>query len=418
DLFLRRVGILVLFSLVGCQGRMVGQVELLGVRHGDQTLYHFGSSDAPVPKTRTNVLPTFGDPVRLQQDVVTVQVDSAYIRDLPPRLTGSKDVVLFAEIQQDAAIGYGGEKTTSIVYVGKNQRIPGRLNFNGNLVYGPAAYSGHPPKIKFTLMVLQSAAANQEQSVINVISNLAGAAAPQYAGVSSTVAAAVRDILLAQPDIVAFDYEATFLSDHPGVAVVATEDSAENPSRPWLRYGRYVLLETLGYKSDSQSLWNWMQPSDIFFDGVALRDKTNNRALPANYLVFSVVPGQISEEDATLSAASDQSERLLSELRQPETQTATAITDIVDQSKNMLLQVMRSRAAAIAAQAVRTAEAQVPTTQPAERNSQITQLITQRFDQQWLKLISNLPAGNPDSATLNQIRQEVLQQWEELYQER
>jgi hypothetical protein len=405
-----------LFGLAGCQDRMVGQVELLGIQPADQTLYHFGSSDAPAAKPRSGVLAGFGDPVRVAQDVVTIEVDSAYIRDLPPRLTGSKDVVLFAEIQEDAAAGYSGTSLTSIVYVGKNQRIPGRLNFTGNLVYGPAAYKGHPLKIKFTLMVLQSAAANQEQSVINVISNLASTAAPQYAAVTSTVAAAVRDVLLAQPDIVAFDYEATLLSDRPGIAVASAQSPVGLPTRAWLRYGRFVLLETLGFKGDARSLWDQMQPGDIFFDGVALREKSTGQALAANYLVFSVVPGQISEQDATLAAASDQSAKLLASLSQPETQTATAISDIVNQSKNILTELVRSRAAAMASQAARLAEAQVPSTQP-ERNAAIAQLIQQRFDPEWSNLVSQLPPGNPDSTTLNQIRQSVLEQWLDLYQQ-
>jgi hypothetical protein len=403
-----------LFYSAGCQDRMVGQIELLGVRLGNQTLYHFGSSDAPNAKPRSGVMAGFGDSVRVQQDVVTIQVDAAYIRALPPRLTGSKDIVLFAEIQEDAAAGYGGSKLTSIVYVGKNQRIPGRLNFNGNLVYGPIAYKGHPLKVKFTLMVLQSAAANQEQSVINVIANLTGAAAPQYAAITSTIAATVRDLLLAQPDIVAFDYEATFLSDHPGVAVTAMPTSAPS-DMAWLKYGRFVLLETLGFNGNAQSLWDQMQPGDIRFDGAALRQKSTGQALPANYLIFSIVPGQISEQDSTLAAASDQSAKLLASLSQPDTQTASAITDIVNQSKNILAEFVRSRAEAIAAQAARSAEARVSTTQPVQRDSQIAQLIQQNFDEQWQELTAHLPAGNPDAGTLQSIRDDVLENWLSLY---
>lgn len=402
-------------SIAGCQDRIVGQVELLGVRSTDQSLFHFGSADAPPVKARTSVFADFGDPVRITQDVVTIQVDSAYLRALPPRLTGSKDVVLFAEIQEDAAEGYAGSKLTSIVYVGKNQRIPGRLNFNGNLVYGPIAYKGHPLKVKFTLMVLQSAAANQEQSIVNVIANLAATAAPQYSAAASTVAAAVRDLLLAQPDIISFDYEATFLSDQPGVAVGASH-VAEPPDMPWLRYGRFVLLETLAFNGRAQSLWDQMPPANIYFDGAALREKSRNQSLAANYLVFSIIPDQISEQDSTLAAASDQSAKLLASLSQPDTQTTAAIGDIVSQSKNILTEFLRSRANALAAQAARTAEAQAPTTQPAQRNLQIAQAIQQRFDQQWLELIHELPAGSPDAGALASIRSQALGQWLELYQ--
>jgi hypothetical protein len=405
-----------LFYSAGCQDRMVGQIELLGVRQTDQSLYHFGSSDAPIAHPRSCVMAGFGDSVRVQQDVVTIQVDAAYIRALPPRLTGSKDIVLFAEIQEDAAAGYGGTKLTSIVYVGKNQRIPGRLNFNGNLVYGPIAYKGHPLKVKFTLMVLQSAAANQEQSVINVISNLASAAAPQYAAITSTVAATVRDLLLAQPDIVAFDYETTFLSDRPGVAIAAMPDATGPADMAWLKYGRFVLLETLGFNGNAQSLWDQMQPGDICFDGTALRQKSTGLALPANYLIFSIVPGQISEQDSTLAAASDQSAKLLASLSQPDTQTASAITDIVNQSKNILTEFVRSRAEAMAAQAARNAEAHISTTQPAQRNAQIAQLIRHSFDQQWQELTAHLPAGNPDAGALQSIHDDVLQNWLTLYE--
>lgn len=397
----------------GCQSRIVGQIELLGVRPSDGTLYRFGAADVPIPARRTSVLPSNGDPVRVTQDVITIQVDAAYVRSLPPRLTGSKDIVLFAEIQEDAAAGYAGNKLTSIVYVGKNQRIPGRLNFNGNLVYGPVAFKGHPLKIKFTLMVLQSAAANQEQSAINVIANLASAAAPQYASITSTVAATVRDLLLAQPDIVAFDYEATFLSDHPGVAVVQNENDMTDA--PWLRYGRFVLLETLGFGDRAKSLWDQMQPGDIVFDGASLRQKAGNASLPANYLVFSIVPGQVSEQDATLVAASEQSAKLLASLSSPDTQADAAVTDIVNQSRDILTEFVRSRAGSIASDAARSAEASVATTQPADRETQVVPLFQHRFEQQWQVLLSRLPAGNPGASSLKAIHDEVMENWLALY---
>ncbi|HEY1685520.1 MAG TPA: hypothetical protein VGG19_12210 [Tepidisphaeraceae bacterium] len=384
------------------------------MRQGDQTLYHFGSADAPPAKVRTSVLPEYGDPVRVAQDVITIQIDSAYVRDLPPRWTGSKDIILFAEIQEDAAAGYAGNKLTSIVYVGKNQRILGRLNFNGNLVYGPVAYKGHPIKIKFTLMVLQSAAANQEQSVVSIIANLASTAAPQYASITSTIAATVRDLLLAQPDIVAFDYEATFLSDRPGIAVAAMPTTMPS-EMAWLKYGRFALLETLEFDRRAQSLWNQMHPADIYCDGSALCKKSTGQALSANYLVFSIVPGQISEQDSTLAAASAQSAKLLASLAQPETQTDTAITDIVNQSKNILTEFVHSRADALASQAARFAEAKAPATQPSQRNAAIVRIFQQQFDAQWQSLVSHLPPGNPDAAALQSIHNDVLQQWITLY---
>lgn len=352
--------------------------------------------------------------MRVAQDVITIQIDSAYVRDLPPRWTGSKDIILFAEIQEDAAAGYAGNKLTSIVYVGKNQRILGRLNFNGNLVYGPVAYKGHPIKIKFTLMVLQSAAANQEQSVVSIIANLASTAAPQYASITSTIAATVRDLLLAQPDIVAFDYEATFLSDRPGIAVAAMPTTMPS-EMAWLKYGRFALLETLEFDRRAQSLWNQMHPADIYCDGSALCKKSTGQALSANYLVFSIVPGQISEQDSTLAAASAQSAKLLASLAQPETQTDTAITDIVNQSKNILTEFVHSRADALASQAARFAEAKAPATQPSQRNAAIVRIFQQQFDAQWQSLVSHLPPGNPDAAALQSIHNDVLQQWITLY---
>lgn len=288
---------LVLFALLclaGCHDRIVGQVELFGINRSDQTLC----------LVRTPICPATTKPARGEistGEQIIICVDSAYIHSLPPRLTGSRDIILFAEVQPDASTGYAGPKVSSIVYLGENQRVPGRLNFTDNLAFGPVVYSGRQLKIKFTLMVLQGAESARQQSMVGVIAKLAGAAGPQYSAVTSLLASTIRDILAAQPDIVAFDYETTFFgnpadfandseltdSQHvPGEAPTAQPNQPPTVSQGG---GQFVLLETLGWQPGARSIWKGRQPSDIYFDGSVLRDKSNRQQLPANYIVFRIV---------------------------------------------------------------------------------------------------------------------------------
>src|SRR5262249_27464195 len=177
---------------------------------------------------------------------------------------------------------------TSIVYVGPNQKVPGRLNFRDMLAYGPTRFKGHPLRVRFTMMVLQKNAADRNASAIDIISSFAAAAAPQYSAITSEVAKVLHGILKAQPDIKFFDFEATLLSDEPEALAEIIPESVPKaqsgePSRTfkpdqagadrihWLRYGRYALVET-----ESHSGWSSVvvdvTPGSITVEDGWLRD--------------------------------------------------------------------------------------------------------------------------------------------------
>ena len=127
------VGLLAL-GLAGCADHVAGQVELLTF-DAKGNLQRYSRADDP---TRINTIPGVNEPIRSNDDVITIQVESAYIQNLPFRLTGSKDVIIFADVWENAAMGFNGPSSlTSIVYVGPNQKVPGRLNFRDMLAYGP-----------------------------------------------------------------------------------------------------------------------------------------------------------------------------------------------------------------------------------------------------------------------------------------
>src|SRR5689334_1093477 len=106
--------LLLIFALLqaGCPSRQSGQVEIFGTKNGRVSPY--GQFAAP-PTTR-NVIPGMNDPIRSNDDVVTIQIESTYIQKLPPRLTGSTDLIIFADIWENAAAGYNSTATlTNIV---------------------------------------------------------------------------------------------------------------------------------------------------------------------------------------------------------------------------------------------------------------------------------------------------------------
>ncbi|MBL0921415.1 MAG: hypothetical protein IBJ10_04715 [Phycisphaerales bacterium] len=71
--------------------------------------------------------------------------------------------------------------------------------------------------MKFTLLVLQRQQGEKAASAANVVAGFvsASAAATPYGVVASQAVGVIREILRNQPDVVAFDFEATFLSDAP-----------------------------------------------------------------------------------------------------------------------------------------------------------------------------------------------------------
>src|SRR5690242_15975346 len=145
--------VLALLACTGCNSRSAGQVEILSVS-SDGRLANYSATPAP-PATRT-AIPQDGDPVRSNDDIVTFQIESAYLQSVPSTLTGSHDIVIFADVWENAAMGYMSPASlTTIVYVGPNELIPSRLNFRDAIAYGPTRFKGHPLRVRFTVMVLQ-----------------------------------------------------------------------------------------------------------------------------------------------------------------------------------------------------------------------------------------------------------------------
>lgn len=208
-----------LLSSNGCgETRSAGQAEQFRVEEdGKLTRAYALTTDPAKLPIRRSVTGDFGDPIRHSDDVVTMQVLSAYIEDLPTTLTGSQDIILFAEVWENSAMGYRSPALNQVVYVAENQRVPGRINALGNLAYGPTRFKGHPLKVKFTLLVLQRRKGQQASSAANVVAGFmsASSAVTPYGAIASQAVGVVREILRNQPDVVAFDFEATFLSDAP-----------------------------------------------------------------------------------------------------------------------------------------------------------------------------------------------------------
>ena len=179
--------------------------------------------DAP---RRTSLLGSAGESIRYSDDIVTIQVHGGFINSLPWTLTGSTDLVLFAEIWENAAAGPTARSLNSIVHISRSQMVPGRMNFEGSIAYGPTSFKGHPLKIKFTLIVFQRDQAEGVSSAADVLQNFATAAgAPSVAGIlSSEAIGIVRQILRNQPDVEAFDFEATLMSDEPELLLATTLD--------------------------------------------------------------------------------------------------------------------------------------------------------------------------------------------------
>src|SRR5262245_36910342 len=114
----------------GCAQRMAGQVELLSINGG--TLQEYGRAPGFEGRTR-ELFAKEGDPIRANHDVITLQVESAYVQNLPFTLTGSHDVIIFADVWENGAMAYNAPSLTSIAYIGTNQKVPGRLNLRDTI---------------------------------------------------------------------------------------------------------------------------------------------------------------------------------------------------------------------------------------------------------------------------------------------
>lgn len=389
----------------GCQDRVSGQVEAFAITGGKLQRFN-----AQAPAVRAHPAdPGEGEPIRSNDDVVTIQVESAFLHDLPPRLTGSNDVIIFVDVWENAATGYNSPSLTSIVYLGKNQKVPGRFNFRDALAYGPTRYKGHPLRIRFSMMVLQKKQADQGASTIDVIGAFAVTAAPQYGIITSEVAKALQSVLKAQPDIIVFDFEATFLSDQPEglLAIAGSAQSGGTEQTQWLKYGRFILLESESYDGKTKALKDY-EPQKITVDDGWLRfpptpPKLMGDPVLANYLVVRITPHQLPEDDETLKAAAAANQETFNSLRRSDTEIAAAITGLTSSAQTLGDEILRIKAEKIA----RAYAGQVQRTVVEEKRSQA---LADLFNAEWTKVSAALPQARQDSAT--KVGAAVLARWQ------
>lgn len=419
----RAVSLIVLVALLGasgCADRVAGQVELLGINQTTGNIVRLTKVPSLAAEPRA-AIPGWGDPIRSNDDVVTIQVESAYVQQLPFRLTGSKDVIIFADVWENGAMGLGSEASlTSIVYVGANEKVPGKLNFRDMLAYGPTKFKGHPLRIQFTMMVLQKSASDKQASAVDIISAIAEAAAPQYSPITSSVAKTLKGILKAQPDIKFFDFNVTFVSDRPeGLAepIVQTQgreapDEAPRPaggflpgpadtgeSIHWLRYGRYALIETEAHDGRTSAV-RALKPADIYLEDGWLRRGMLGASLPTSYLIFRVTPGQIDESDDVLKAASENNAKVIAKLHRSDAEVAEGLAAITESAADMKNQVLRARAERLAREIVANAQANKAAPEKA---------LNSQFKMRWDDVVGRLTGTDKDNAT--QIGDQVLTRW-------
>jgi hypothetical protein len=420
----------------------------------------------PSNPKRATIEGSWGDRIKLASDVLAIQVHSVYLDNLPPTLTGSHDIVLFADVWENAAAD-NEPPLTKVVYSGKNQMIPGKLNFDGNLAYGPTSFKGHPIKIRFTLMVLQKSQGDKESSVPDVISKYTSAI-PVYGVFVSQAAAIIRDVLRAQPDVVAFDYETTMLSDGPeklspiitdGTKTASptglipksiyntgpsTNSTTPEPLSPWgmddrfgwLQYGFYALVETQPrtntllnlaqtpkqsttlnstdvtasspYKFDPAKSYcydeGWvLEARQTGSNGIS--NAINTRRLAAKYIVFSITPKQLPEGDAVLLAASKASSATLQNLTQTQDNINSALNTI-NQGADMM------------GQAIISAKAQSIANHIAKQKGITPAQFTNEFQQEWQSLMGGLGSYWRDPSKSNElgsISQSIFGQYKQIF---
>jgi hypothetical protein len=223
-------------ALVACHARLSGQSESYWVDPDDSKLKQPWDSDAPKPFAgntvgeqdrmyqRTSMIGDHGDFIRYVDDSFALVVNSMYLAPQPAVVTiGRTDVVVFCETWLNAA-DTSAEPLNQIVYIGANQLIPSRLNFENHLAFGPAYFQGSPVKIRFTVMLQKSkdggipfldvpGEATSDRSLIEIIESISKAT--QAGQLASEAVALAREVLRSLPDVVVFDYEFTGFSVNP-----------------------------------------------------------------------------------------------------------------------------------------------------------------------------------------------------------
>lgn len=358
-----------LFGLGGCQGagttlRLAGQVELFEIEPETHRLARplSPNESLPLSRKREDLTQNWGSNIRFNTDVVTVQVHSLCLEDVPKGLTGSRDIVVFADVWENAAAAYGSPPLTSIAYLGKNQLVPGRMNFSGAIVYGPTLYKGTPLKVRFTVMLLQKEKGSQQAEIADVIAKYTSLI-PTYGAIASEIVGVIRDMLRAQPDIITFDYEAVLIADEPNRTEAASSVSSERNGidkqasawnswdlrTGWLRYSYYSLVETAARAGSSEAdSGRYSRDHNYVMDGGWLykldkKDTPSSDRLRNSYLVFSITPRQLELTDEFMRAASEANATLLSSLRQTDSNIQSTLTTVKQESARLQARIVRAR---------------------------------------------------------------------------
>jgi hypothetical protein len=382
--------------------RRSGQVELFQINSDDQSLRRpFSAPDIlQEQRERKDLTQNWGNRLRYGSDSVTIQVHAINLERIPATITGSKDVVVFSEVWDNAASSYDSRPLTSIVYIGKNQLVPGKMNFDGALAFGPSSFKGNPMKVRFTVMVLQKERGQQQAELAEVIGKYASLV-PAYGAIASDVVGVIRDMLRAQADVISFDYEATLLSDNPApnISSLAVNTGSRGDSRPvaaadrsrwdsfdvrmgWLQYGFFALVETRRRNDtvmypfaasssndasfpDSDAIWTSggiftkNQPRPAQADRSPVQSTAGNSQgantgdpgltpVKTNYLIFSITPGQIPQGDEFLRVASDANRALLGDLRQTKENVRNSLDSIRQRATDLKAGVVEARLQSIA----------------------------------------------------------------------
>ena len=306
--------------------------------------------------------------------------------------------------REDAAAGYNSPSLTSIVYVGRNQLVPGMLNFRDALAYGPTYYKGHPLRIRFTVLVLQKEKSDKAASAVDVVGTIASAAVPGYGALIGEAAKGLKALLKAQKDVVAFDFELTMLADRPeefrtpiptgptaqGHSQDQTPANALVYSQPhWLRYGDYLIMETID-RNRSQNLVNDVLGNSLQFKNGRLTRQ--NQLVPANYLAFRITPNQKAEEDQTLAAASQANATFLKSIQRSAEDVKTAMDDLQNAAKSLQGEVLSIRAKSLARATANRVDAMHLTADAAKAE------FTKQFTNRWSTLIGGLDAETQKTA--------------------
>jgi hypothetical protein len=311
---------------------------------------------------RTEFLPKMGDYVQFPTDVISVQVQAAYLQKLPP-LDLVSDMVLFAEIWEDAANGYGDPDQISIVYIGKNQMTPAKLNFLGNLAYGPTFFNQHPLKIRFTVMFLQHKAGQEGAQLANSLSQYANMV-PGYGAAATQSLKVMKDVLTLLPNVISFDFETTLVPYYDPNNLTVHEDNGLNglivDDGNWLRYQNYAIIETQPYqlsfiaaglprnqpttKDTPPTITDPDQVSYLYYNGYMHQAPPGGTEaqppLPPAYIVFSIIPGGQPEKDSVLRKASSLNASLMQNLEGAKTGTTQATTIAKQYSQDTITQMI------------------------------------------------------------------------------